>query len=105
MTQRGQKFQVLYSRGASISSWQKKEIVLNSNYLSSYSDKLKFLFVCGTYDATGGKAVGSVMDIDNVRVVKQYATASVVDTLISQVKYQNTSRRSRCDAHDYGQDV
>ena len=87
----GQKFQVLYQRGATISTWQKKEIVLNSSYLSSYSDKLKFLFVCGTYDATGGKAVGSVMDIDNVRVVKQYATASVVDTVISQIKYQNTS--------------
>ena len=83
--------QILYQRGTSISSWQTKEIYLSSSYLSAYSDKLKFVFVCGSYDATGGLAIGSTMDIDNIRVVKTYATASVVQTIIRQVKYQNTS--------------
>ena len=87
----GSNQQILYQRGDYISSWQTKEIYLSSSYLTSYSDKLKFVFICGSYDATGGTVVGSTLDIDNVRVVKQYATASVVDTIISQVKYQNTS--------------
>ncbi len=87
----GQKFQILYQRGSSISSWQKKQITLNSSYLSSYSDKLKFMFVCGSYDQTGGRAVGSTMDIDNARVVKSYATPQICQNILRQIKYQNTS--------------
>ena len=87
----GQTFQILYQRGASISSWQTKQITLTSSYLTEYSDKLKFMFVCGSYDATGGRAVGSTMDIDNAQVVKSYATPEICQNILRQVKYQNTS--------------
>ena len=87
----GQKFQILYQRGSSISSWQTKQITLTSTYLTQYSDKLKFMFVCGSYDQTGGRAVGSTMDIDNARVVKSYATPEICRNILRQVKYQNTS--------------
>ena len=87
----GQKFQILYQRGSSISSWQNKQITLTSAYLNEYSDKLKFMFVCGSYDQTGGRAVGSTMDIDNARVVKSFATPEICRNILRQVKYQNTS--------------
>ena len=87
----GKKFQILYQRGSSISSWQTKQITLTSSYLSAYSDKLKFMFVCGSYDKPAARAVGSTMDIDNARVVKSYATPEICQNILRQVKYQNTS--------------
>lgn len=51
----------------------------------------KFRFVNGTYDKTGGFAVGSDMWIDNIRVVGQDVNDAVVQALARKVTYQNTS--------------
>jgi hypothetical protein len=51
----------------------------------------RFVFVSGSYDATGGQALGASMYIDNIRVEAGAITDAVVEALSHQVLYQNTS--------------
>jgi VCBS repeat-containing protein len=51
----------------------------------------RFVFVSGTFDATGGQALGASMFIDNIRVEAGAITDAVVQTLAHQVIYENTS--------------
>ncbi|MBK1724537.1 DUF4347 domain-containing protein [Thiocystis violacea] len=50
-----------------------------------------FVFVAGTYDYTGGMAVGGSLYIDNFKVFGNTVNDSVLDTLARQVTYQNTA--------------
>jgi Ca2+-binding RTX toxin-like protein len=50
-----------------------------------------FVFVAGTYDFTGGKAVGGSLYIDNFRVERSPVDDSVLSALAGNVQYQNTS--------------
>jgi len=53
-------------------------------------DTYKFRFVSGTYDATGGKAVGAYLYIDNIRI-----GPPIDDTLLTgiahHITYKNTT--------------
>jgi hypothetical protein len=53
--------------------------------------KYKFEFVCGTYDRSGGLAVGASLYIDNIRVI---STTGVDDTVVTNIAhnvlYENT---------------
>lgn len=51
----------------------------------------RFVFVSGSFDATGGRALGASMYIDNIRVEAPAVTDSVLQSLVRQVTYQNTS--------------
>jgi VCBS repeat-containing protein len=51
----------------------------------------RFVFVSGTYDASGGTVLGASMFIDNIRVETGAVTDAVVQSLSHQVLYQNTS--------------
>ncbi|GAB3462766.1 hypothetical protein GCM10027321_24720 [Massilia terrae] len=51
----------------------------------------RFVFVSGSFDATGGRALGASMYIDNIRVEAGVVTDDVVQALSHQVLYQNTS--------------
>jgi VCBS repeat-containing protein len=51
----------------------------------------RFVFVSGTFDATGGTAAGASMYIDNIRVEAPAVLDNVVQSLINQVTYENTS--------------
>jgi VCBS repeat-containing protein len=51
----------------------------------------RFVFVSGTYDASGGTVLGASMYIDNIRVETGAITDAVVQTLARQVVYENTS--------------
>ncbi|MDX5358415.1 MAG: VCBS domain-containing protein, partial [Rhodobacterales bacterium] len=50
-----------------------------------------FVFVSGTFDATGGTVLGASMYIDNIRVEEPALTADVVSALSAQLQYANTS--------------
>ncbi|WP_028029657.1 VCBS domain-containing protein [Gemmobacter nectariphilus] len=50
-----------------------------------------FVFVSGTFDATGGTVLGASMYIDNIRVEEPALTAEVVSALSAQLEYANTS--------------
>jgi len=51
-----------------------------------------FVFVAGTYDFTGGKAVGGSLYIDNFKVFGNTVNDSVAATLATQIAYQNTAQ-------------
>jgi VCBS repeat-containing protein len=51
----------------------------------------RFVFVSGSFDATGGTVLGASMFIDNIRVEAGAVTDAVVQALSHQVVYQNTS--------------
>jgi Ca2+-binding RTX toxin-like protein len=50
-----------------------------------------FVFVAGTYDFTGGRAVGGSLYIDNFSVERSPVDDSVLTALAGNVQYQNTS--------------
>jgi|GEM_PF-1143946 len=55
----------------------------------------RFEFVGGTYDGTGGYAVGSNLYVDNIRLVSSTTVNdSVATTIARQVSYQNTGTDS-----------
>jgi VCBS repeat-containing protein len=51
----------------------------------------RFVFVSGTFDATGGTVLGASMYIDNIRVEAGAITDAVLDALSHQVVYENRS--------------
>ncbi|MCA9945286.1 MAG: hypothetical protein KC449_17500, partial [Anaerolineales bacterium] len=73
-------------RGDTITSWntQTANITIEGNY--------KFLFVGGTYDATGGYYVGADLYVDNIRLL---STGTINDDVVSAVAqhitFENTS--------------
>lgn len=50
-----------------------------------------FVFVSGTWDATGGRAAGGSLYIDNVRVFGNKVNDTVTQSILGQVAYQNTA--------------
>ncbi len=66
--------EVLFADQGSSSSWQTKEVVITQN-----SNDLQFKFILGSYDNSGGEAVGATMRIDNIR------TMVVTDTAVSSL--------------------
>lgn len=57
-----------------------------------------FVFVAGTYDFTGGMAVGGSLYIDNFKVFGNTVTDSVAQTLGAQVAYRSTADDSPSSA-------
>lgn len=51
----------------------------------------RFVFVSGSFDATGGRALGASMYIDNIRVEAPAVNDSVLQSLVRQVTFENTS--------------
>jgi VCBS repeat-containing protein len=49
-----------------------------------------FVFVSGTWDATGGQAAGGSLYVDNFKVFSNSVTNVVAETIARQVTYQNT---------------
>lgn len=55
----------------------------------------RFEFVGGTYDGSGGLAVGSNLYVDNIRLVSSTTvTDSIATTIAQQVSYQSTAQDS-----------
>lgn len=76
--------ELMYGRGG-IKAWTTTSgtIPADGNY--------KFRFVAGSYDKTGGYAIGASLYIDNVRVLSNDVTASVAQSVTRLVQYENTS--------------
>jgi len=60
----------------------------------------RFVFVNGTYDATGGKALGASMTIDNIRSEDPYSISSDVVQEILQSASYNSSNTSQAIVKD-----
>lgn len=56
------------------------------------SDNYRFVFITGTFDRSGGKAVGASMTIDNIRAENPYnVTSDLVQKVLRSVKYASSS--------------
>ncbi|TXI28356.1 MAG: DUF4347 domain-containing protein, partial [Ottowia sp.] len=55
------------------------------------SGEYRFVFVSGTWDATGGKWSGGSLYIDNVKVFGNRVNDSVATSILRQVTYQNNA--------------
>ncbi len=84
-TTTGAQIEVLDATGTSNTAWTTKATTISS------SGSYRFVFVNGTYDASGGKAAGGQLFIDNVRVYGSKVNDSVISTIASQIAYNNTS--------------
>ncbi len=51
----------------------------------------RFVFVSGTYDASGGTAAGASMYIDNIRVEAPALSPTVIESLALAISYESTS--------------
>ena len=54
-----------------------------------------FVFVSGTYDFTGGKAVGGSLYIDNFKVSSNSVTTADLQTIAQQIEFLNTSKDTK----------
>ena len=58
----------------------------------SASGTYRFVFVNGTYDASGGRALGAGMTVDNIRSEDPYnITSDVVQEVLRSISYENTT--------------
>ena len=56
------------------------------------SDNYRFVFVTGTFDRSGGRAVGASMTIDNIRAENPYnITNDIVQKMLRSIKYSSSS--------------
>jgi PGF-pre-PGF domain-containing protein len=74
---------VLFADQGSTSSWQTEEVTVTQN-----SNNLQFKFIVGSYDYSGGRAVGATMRIDNIRAM--LVTDSVVTSLARSITHNYT---------------
>lgn len=82
----GQEQQLFYSRGTD-KPWGDTQIACPWT-----GDQLRFKFICGTYDATGGHAVGALLYVDRVRVISATTLGpGTVQQIARQVTYENTA--------------
>ena len=84
-TTTGAQIEVLDATGGSNTDWTTKATTIST------AGTYRFVFVNGTYDASGGQAAGGTLYIDNVRVFGSKVNDSVVSTISSQIAYSNTS--------------
>lgn len=74
--------ELMYGRGKS-QAWTKASGIIPED------GRYQFRFVAGSYDQTGGHALGAKLLIDNVRVFNSDVTAAVVQKLAGLVTYEN----------------
>ncbi|HEY4251513.1 MAG TPA: Ig-like domain-containing protein [Roseomonas sp.] len=82
----GQAITVLDQTGANDSgetNWATSSVVVPSE------GDWFFVFVAGTYDFTGGQAVGGSLYIDNFTVVKSKVTDQVLEAIAKQIQYEH----------------
>jgi uncharacterized repeat protein (TIGR02543 family) len=90
--------QLLYSRGGTQSTFQTREITLTQGMLpGGLTNNLKFIFVSGSYDRTGGRVVGATFYIDDVSIVDNGVTANVINNLIKNIKYSGVENNQFID--------
>ena len=90
--------ELLYSRGGTQPNFQTREITLTNDMLpNGLTDNLRFIFVAGSYDRNGGTGVGATFYIDDVSIVDNGVTASVINNLIKNVKYSGIENNQFID--------
>ena len=84
-TQTNVHTELFYGRG-NIQSWRTVSGTIPAD------GEYRFRFVTGSYDRTGGRALGASLYIDNARVLPQDANEEVTEAVARFVTYANTSK-------------
>ncbi|MNH87843.1 Cellulosome-anchoring protein precursor [compost metagenome] len=79
----GKHTELMYGRGGT-QAWTKASGLIPAD--GTY----RFRFVSGSYDKSGGYALGAALFIDNVRVLNNDVTADVVSAIAGLVTYENS---------------
>ena len=88
----GVRQQLFSQRGDGTTGWTAQNSTISSSVCASgQTCPLQFQFLCGSYDATGGTVIGSIMYIDGISVVTSVATDAAVDYIVEHLEYRNTS--------------
>ncbi|MDO9084992.1 MAG: Ig-like domain-containing protein [Anaerolineaceae bacterium] len=88
----GVRQQLFSQRGDGTTGWTAQNSTISTSVCASgQTCPLQFQFLCGSYDATGGTVIGSIMYIDGISVVTSVATDAAVDYIVEHLEYRNTS--------------
>ena len=87
----GTQQQLFYDRGDNTGGWVNLNSTIDSTVCPSGVCELQFQFIAGTYDASGGKYVGTTMYIDGIQIVTTAAQDDAVDYIVEHIEYENTS--------------
>lgn len=91
----GAQIEVLDATGGSNTAWTTKATTIST------AGTYRFVFVNGTYDASGGRAAGGQLYIDNVRVYGNKVNDAVVTSISKLVTFSNTSEAPTTTARTF----
>ncbi|MCK9336958.1 MAG: DUF4347 domain-containing protein [Arcobacteraceae bacterium] len=91
----GAQIEVLDATGGSNTAWTTKATTIST------SGTYRFVFVNGTYDASGGRAAGGQLYIDNVRVYGNKVNDAVVTSISKLIAFSNTSEAPTTTARTF----
>ena len=80
--------ELLDATGGGNTAWATKPTVIPA------SGTYRFVFVSGTFDASGGQAAGASLYIDNVQVFGNKANDAVAQAVARKITYMNTDAES-----------
>ena len=81
----GTNTQILYERGDTTNGWKTVNATIASD--GTY----QFKFVCGSYDATGGTAIGSLMYVDDVQLVSGSVNSAMATSIMRHITFETTT--------------
>ncbi|MDY0327697.1 MAG: DUF4347 domain-containing protein [Arcobacteraceae bacterium] len=91
----GAQIEVLDATGGSNTAWTTKATTIST------SGTYRFVFVNGTYDASGGRVAGGQLYIDNVRVYGNKVNDAVVTSISKLIAFSNTSEAPTTTARTF----
>lgn len=80
---------VMFSERGSVTSWKTSSVTIPSD------NQYKFEFVSGSYDASGGTALGATLYIDYIQLLAGTTvevSAAVMQSILKQITYHNTDK-------------
>ncbi len=86
-THSGAQIEAVDANGASTTEWTTAEATIPAG--GTY----RFVFVNGTWDASGGRAAGGTLYVDDVRVVSNRVDAAVASDVLGLVTFADSSDR------------
>jgi hypothetical protein len=89
----GVQQRLFHDVGGTTNGWRALNTTISSSVCPSGTcTNLRFKFINGTYDASGGRAVGSYLYIDGIGItISTASTNAVVESILEHVEYSNTS--------------
>jgi hypothetical protein len=89
---------VLLNETGSTTTWQNESVTVTT------SGQFRFVFIAGSYDASGGNALGARLYIDNIQVTQANPSSGVTQTSLQQISNKIAYSDPDNDLIDYNSD-